>query len=286
VALCATSHLVSQSSLHEAEGIRLFLTGLYLPVTQLPSLVREKRMGLKGPPENMRGEIERSRREADPGRLLELALRGLEKHRFWLDLHLAMRDAFVKLGPSASDARTIHEHEVRSLIARLPGLFELEFVDGKPCASSETRAWLSSVSMSPSAAQTGGDAEGMSAFDNARAHLRAGRITDALSLVQGAVNQATDARARFIARLSLAEIAVDGRVKGLGVALLGELIREVIARDLVDWDPSLVARACGLYLRASLDEQCSEARLPFPRAEIHARLCMLDPVAAVAFGTL
>ncbi len=284
VGLCTTSRLMTQSNPHDLEGIRLFLTGLYLPVTQLPSLVREKRMGLKGPPENIRNEVERGRRETDPNRLLELAMRGLEKHRFWFDLHLAMHEALIQLGPTAEHAQTLHEHELRTLIARLPGLFELEFLDGKPCASSETRVWLESLSRTPSTAPLAVSNEETDTFEHARALLRGGKIKDALSFVQGTVNQATDARARFAARLVLATIAVEGKVKGLGIALSGELIREAMARNLAEWDPSLVARTCDLYLRAALDEPLHEARLPFSRAEIHARLCLLDPVAAVAFG--
>lgn len=282
IALCASSQLVRGSNPLEPEGMRLFLAGLYLPVTQLPTVLRDRRMGLKGPPEALRSELERWSRDGEPRRLLEMAFRELEKHRFWLDLHRALHDALGALGPSAADARTIHEHELRALMGRLPGLSELEFSDGKPCAGADTRQWIDSWSRVPTASAALLMDSDESTLDNARAQLRAGKTKDALSTAQGAVRHATDARARFVARLELAALALEGKVKGIGTAIAGELVRDALARDLADWDPALVARAYALYLRAVAEDPTPGAQLPFSRAEIHGRLSVLDPVAAAS----
>ncbi|MDQ3036552.1 MAG: type VI secretion system domain-containing protein, partial [Myxococcota bacterium] len=283
--LCTTAASLRTSRAHDAEGLRLLLAGLYLPVVQVPPRARERRTGLPGPATAMRADVDRFRREGDPVRLLEVATRALEKHRFWLDLHLAVSEALTAIGASALEGRDLHANEIRSLVARLPGLLDAEFSDGTPFVAAETRTWLDTLAGAPGHASSAASAESPIdlAMRDARELLRAGKTADALTRAQCAVRLATTVRERFVARIELAALALDAKVPAVALALSAELHRESITRDLAAWDAPLAARACGLYLRAAATER-NTALLPVPHAEVYAHLCLLDPAAAASLA--
>lgn len=281
-ALLAASAPLRATRAHDPEALRLFLAGLYLPVVQVPPTTRDRRTGLPAPATALRAELERSRAERDAARIVDVALRALEKHRFWLDAHHALHEALTRHGGLARDARDVHLHAVRALVARLPGLLDVELADGTPFASPDTRAWLEGLDRAPSAASARPTDEDASQIARREADelLRAGKTPDALGTAQRAVDLATTGRARFEARLELATLALDARLAAIALSVAGELHREALARDLAAWDPPLAARAAALYLRAAHAEK-GAAALPFPTAEVHARLCLLDPSAAL-----
>ncbi|UJR78601.1 type VI secretion system protein TssA [Sandaracinus amylolyticus] len=279
--LVSTAKSVRAASPSDLSALRLFFAGLHLPIAQVPAITKERRTAMPAPPAALRQEVERASHDVDPLRTIDLCLRALEKHRFWIDAHLTIQRALVARG--ARDVAELHAHELRALVARLPGLLEAEFADGTPFVAPATREWLDSLATGDVGLRSDDRAESPIdlALREAKETLRAGRTSDALGRAQQAVRLATTARERFVARLELAALALEAKAPAVALALSAELHREAIARDLAEWDAPLAARACALYLRACAAGS-EKGPLPFVPADVHARLCLLDPATAAS----
>ncbi|AKF08823.1 type VI secretion system protein TssA [Sandaracinus amylolyticus] len=279
--LVSTAKSIRAASPNDLSALRLFFTGLHLPIAQAPAITKDRRTAMPAPPAAMRQEIERAPHDADPMRTIDLCVRALEKHRFWLDAHVPLQRALLARG--ARDVAELHAHEVRALVARLPGVLEIEFSDGTPFAAPATREWLDSLSgdAGPRAETKTAESPIDVTLRDAKETLRAGRTSDALGRAQHAVRLATTARERFVARLELAALALEAKAPAVALALSAELHRDAIARDLAEWDAPLAARACALYLRACAAGS-EKNTLPFAPADVHARLCLLDPATAAS----
>jgi type VI secretion system protein VasJ len=213
---------------------------------------------------------------------------------FWFDLHRMVALAMDRLGVQFVAARETMGREVVSFVARNPTLPTLTFADGSPFADAATETWLaeetkkwagsSGGSAAPSAASAE-DEELAQRFEEARELVVGGKVAEGLSLAVQLASRGADARTRFRARLSVAKLAISGGKPEVARPILEGLLAEADRHQLEVWEPEL----CGTLLSALY--LCRKATSkPGPEEDsvwsaIFARLCRLDPAAALRLST-
>lgn len=233
----------------------------------------------------------------------------------WLDLQL--RTARLLEQAKATEALAAVKVEVAQLLSRLPGLVKLKFASGVPLASEETVSWCSSLaagragvvngsgSVSPAAMQAVPSAQA------AKPEVLPGEgppRTVTVVYTPVALPQSSDAdgpvpdelgagllelqvrlmrsgspRRRFELRIRVIDLCLrHGRLELAG-PLADALEQEVNTHHLDDWDPELAAVALRQKLVVERARPLRDGSAE-KRAQLWARLCMLNPSEAVALG--
>ena len=95
--------------------------------------------------------------------------------------------------------------------------------------------------------------------------------------------QEKSSRARFLRRSEAAQIMVDGGLEAIALPILKELLEQIEAHKLEDWEAGdTVARPMGLLYRC-LDKLGGDADM---KDSLYRQICRLDPVRAMAFPTV
>lgn len=97
---------------------------------------------IPGPNDHLRSRLTQLIAGTDYAATLAFAESQLMTGRFWLDLNFASFTALSHL-PDGQSAATAIAQETAALIARIPALTTLKFLDGTPFANEQTQAWLS-----------------------------------------------------------------------------------------------------------------------------------------------
>jgi type VI secretion system ImpA/VasJ family protein len=252
-----------------------------------------------GPTSAVRQELRRAVADGRWEEVVELADGALSRPdgRIWLDAHryaIQALDAIDRPG-AAQGCRSL----VRMVLQDFPDLLETEFDDGTAAADAKTRLWLQSegllglpasrtepdppplpdlASTPPSPAGAGGDQIDLTA--QAVALADAGRVQEAVTLLDRAMAAATSGRERFLLELHLAEICRRLKNDQLALALLEDLERKIDEFRLEAWENrELCARVFG-----SLHD-CLKARGASERLQqVYARLCKVDIRRAIQSG--
>jgi type VI secretion system protein VasJ len=205
---------------------------------------------------------------------------------FWLDLHRFAALALEKLGAPFMDARATVGREVVALLRTFPELAKLSFSDGTRFADAGTESWLdeeqaklgatAAVGSAALAEASDEDRELAERFENAREMVMSGNVADGLALAVTLAARGADARARFRAHLTVAELAVKAGKTEIARPTLEALLAEIDERGLEEWEPSLCAAAFSMMLScvSRADEEAEFSRL-------FARLSRIDPAAAI-----
>jgi type VI secretion system protein VasJ len=278
-ALLETALLMRAASPLDADALRVLLVALYLPMSASPPTTRGARTSLPPPPKLALDSIERSATDAAPDALVRDILSALERNRLALDLHLHLARALDRAGERGAAAKSVHAHELRGLVTRLPSLSSLEFSDGSPFATPPTREMFDELARGPAPALA--DAASPPLRETARELARDGRLPDALALASRARNEAPSGRARFEATLVLASIAEEARALPLAEELHASLLRELEERRIDAWDPDLAASALVAHLRFVRGAPGKEALAK----ALFGRLAVVDPTLALTFAT-
>jgi len=210
----------------------------------------------------------------------------------WLDLQRYVCAAMAKLGAQFDAAREVVMGLTAMLVRRLgEGVFELRFRNGTPLCSGETRMWVEAELASNRGGQSvpaGGAASNgklQEASVEARKLAGAGKLKEALQVLQQGLVGSTQGRDRFLWRLGMAQLCFDAQCLQLAAPLLEDCDEEIQRYHIDEWEPTLaVSLAQTLYrCRKSLT---LKDKAPPPEAmqrvrESFARLCQLDPLAAL-----
>jgi len=267
----------------DAAAYRVLRTGLWLHLAHPPPATGGK-TSIPPPPENLRASLGLMLQNQRWAALLEEAESALQQHRLWLDLHRMSAQALAALGGAHARAAEAVASEVRGLLARMPPLPSLTFNDGTPLADAQTKTWLQESVAPKPAARGGGDAGGddvpAEPVAEARKLLAAGQIAEGLAALQALVMSRPAGRARFKARLLLAQAAAGAGLQPVALATFEELDRESLAHRLDAWEPTLAAE-CLKGLVAASRALAQDPRGTSPElASQYQRLCRLDPAAA------
>jgi type VI secretion system protein VasJ len=214
----------------------------------------------------------------------ELALTG---KRHWLDLHRFTALAMTNLGGSFASAKSAVIAGTALWVKAFPELLELTFAGGTPFASPLTKEWIQAEVM-PSGGGAGGSgdsSEGAELLSKARSLAGGGKLDEALSTLDGLANGARSGRARFRARLAMAQALSGGQTVAAAEGIFDALLEEIDAGGIERWEPELAAECyrshlgCLKQLKKPNDPTVSQQT-----ALVYRRLCRVDPLAALKAG--
>jgi type VI secretion system protein ImpA len=212
--------------------------------------------------------------------------------RGWLDLQRYVLTACDALGGEYEAVRKSIHRVLRALLTDVPDLPSMTLMDDSPAANGETLSWLRSeglldgepeeVAAAPaSAASRPRTLAQRDPYDVARERVRAGDARGAVEFLIREAAQEKSARARFIRRTQAAEVMVGAGLEPVALPILRELVAQVEAHKLEDWeDGQTIAQPMGLLYRclARLDGNGSD------RQDLYVRISRLDPVQAIQLG--
>lgn len=233
--------------------------------------------------------------------LLQEAESQFEQTPLWLDTQRLVFQAMQNMGDDYQAAMAVVRTELLALLQRLQGLQELNFSDGTPFASPETRTWISEEVQAEGASQGGGapsapaapsraetDEDLVQALNEARAMGGKRQLKQAVASVWSVVETAGAAQTRFRRRLGVARFLTERKEFRLAVSLLASLDREIAAFRLEEWDPDLALECLRLHLtcqRALVRSEWKSSPEALRQAEdLYTRVARLDPRAALDMG--
>lgn len=206
--------------------------------------------------------------------------------RGWLDLQRYALTACERLGSEFANVASALRGALRSLLLDLPGLVDMTLMDDTPTANAETRTWLKGIvdseaeaaepAATPSDATYGRDPNGA-----AIAAVRAGRTDRAIASLMREVGSEKTRRGRFLLQTQLANVMVEANHHPVAQPILEELIAQVEAHKLEEWEAGeVVARPLALLYRC-LEKLDGD---PSARQALYLRICRLDPLQAMSFA--
>lgn len=230
--------------------------------------------------------------------LLEIAetVMGTPVGRGWLDLQRYTLMACQALGEEYAIVAAAIRSELRALLAAIPGLPTMTLMDDLPTSSGATLQWLreeqlvggdgaAEVAEPAEASMMSPDVrerEGRSAVDRAKAEVRAGRPEKAIELLMRALDREKSRRGRFLRQSELANVMVDAGFLQVAQPILQEMMTDIENHKLEEWEAGdLVARPMAL-LHQCLEKLDGDSGT---RQELYLRICRLDPLQAIGFGT-
>src|SRR3989442_911345 len=184
--------------------------------------------------------------------------------RGWLDLQRYELTACEMLGQDYQYVRGAIRGTLVGLLRDFPQLPDLTLMDDTATANVETRTWLQNggfLSAAGEAAETerarpeAAPAEsrprfGRPAFERAMDEVRAGQPQKGIELLTREAEQEKSPRARFLRRSEAAQIMVDTGLEAVALPILKELLEQIEAHKLEDWEAGdAVARPMGLLWR-------------------------------------
>jgi len=253
---------------------------------------------LEAPSAGQRTQLRGLMLDANWDQLLEIAetVMGTPVGRGWLDLQRYALMACQALGEEYTIVATAIRGELRALVAAIPGLPTMTLMDDLPTASGATLQWLREEQLvggegsgelaepaaAPMLSADAREREGRSAVDRAKAEVRAGRPEKAIELLMRALDREKSRRGRFLRQSELANVMVDAGFLQVAQPILQEMMTDIENHKLEEWEAGdLVARPMAL-LHQCLEKLDGDSGM---RQELYLRICRLDPLQAIGFGT-
>jgi hypothetical protein len=210
--------------------------------------------------------------------------------RGWLDLQRYAITACDELGTEFQSVGAAMRGALRSLLVDIPGLVDMTLMDDTPTANQETRKWLGAIVDVGGAARTpiadapndtGTGSRPRNGRQAALAEIRAGRTDRAIALLMREATTEKSKRGRFLVQTELANIMVESGHHTVAQPILEELLGNVEAHRLEEWESGdVVARPLALLYRC-LERTDGD---PSMRQALYLRICRLDPVQAMGFA--
>ncbi len=209
----------------------------------------------------------------------------------WLDAQRWAFEAAQALGDEFLPVMQVMRNALRQLLSTFPALPHAMLLDETPVANAETLAWLERAGLlrgiSARAGEGSSTLEGMPftphrpMLDRARAEMAGGRLDRGVALLMADVVRERNERARFLRRLELVTVLVDAGRADIAMPIVEQLLEQLERHKLDSWeDGGVVAQALVLACRAIDATDGSSGR----RRELYLRICLLDPIAALALA--
>lgn len=210
--------------------------------------------------------------------------------RGWLDLQRYALTACRGLGGPYDDVAAAIGDALRILLTDRPELPDMTLMDDSPTANAETREWLQDEGLLE--IDEDEEAEARRRRKRARSkrdvaerawdRVRAGHPQEGIQLLMQQAKQEQSARARFLLQSQATRIMVESGLESVAMPILNEMLQEIERHDLEAWeDGETVARPMALLYRCmeKLDAD------PHTREQLYERVCRIDPVQAMEFGS-
>ena len=107
------------------------------------------------------------------------------------------------------------------------------------------------------------------------------KLGEAIGFLTGRIDSTASRRGRFRLRLDLARLCIESGRKELAVPQLDQLEGEVDHFSVEEWEPELATEVVRLLWQCCAGKK-PVAALAERGKDIYARLCRLDPAAAVS----
>lgn len=206
----------------------------------------------------------------------------------WLDAQRFAVQAAAALGGDFASVHHVMLTALRQLLITYPGLPQATLLDDSSVANSDTQAWLEregllrAVTTSQSAPLEGTpQATRRPMLERARAEAAGGRLDKGVALLMADLARERSDRARFLRRIELVTILLDGSRADIAMPIVEEMLEQLDAHKLDTWeDGAVVAQALVLACRA-IDATDGDAR---QRSALYLRVCRLDPIAALTIS--
>lgn len=243
---------------------------------------------IPAPPDALVRELATHQERGNWDRLLLTCEVSLVGKRFWLDLHRLSALALTNLGKDFEAARDTVVAWTALWVKLYPAVIDATFAGGMPFASDVTKEWLAAEVM-PSAGGGGGGGsettEGSEAIAAARALLAGGKTEEALSALAELAGSAKSGRARFRARLAIAQALASGPSANIAEGMFEALSEELVQRGLETWEPELAAECYRAHLICLKQlRKPNDSSLAPQIAAVSRRLSRVDPLAALKLG--
>ncbi len=252
------------------------------------------------PATEQRQNLKRLAAEGNWGELLNLAVAvaGQPCGRGWLDVHRYLWNASNEMGYYAVAASVIAT--VRALLVDIPEVSGWTMSDDTPTANPDTQRWLEEMvipkppepapvqevapepepaiyAAAAPAGQNGTEPVEPDLPELAKDLMSRGHLNQAVQLLMRDAAQQPSGRARFQRRLQIAQMCAAAGQNKVAYPVLEELVKEIDDRRLEEWEASdMIAPPLALLLRY-LDEAGNQSM----RDQVFARLCRIDPIAAM-----
>ncbi len=212
--------------------------------------------------------------------------------RGWLDLQRYVLTACANLGAAYDHVASAIRGALAALLTDLPQLLDMTLMDDTPTANAETQAWLQreviphlgggaseeGTGRASTAAAEARKRLGRNVYDLAMSQVRQGQPQKGIQLLMQEAEEESSARGQFILRSHAANIMVDSGLQPVALPILEQLVQLVEKHNLEEWEAGeLIAKPLGLLYRC-LDDASR-------KAELHDRICRLDPLQAISFST-
>lgn len=231
-----------------------------------------------------------------------LAAAGAPCGRAWLDVQRYLWTASYNGGYQTLADTVVAS--VRALLHDVPELRNWTLDDDTPTANPETQAWLdemvvprtaemvhvesapeadpvetdSAFSMDMPTPEDQGEGRTPDAYELAEQFMRQGQVESAIQLLARDAAQQPSGRMRFQRRMQVAQLCMAAGLGDVAHPMLEQLAREMEQRNLEEWEAGeILAQPLALLLKCL--EKTSNSTVD--RAAIFARLCHIDPAAAI-----
>jgi type VI secretion system protein ImpA len=253
---------------------------------------------LVSPPTETRQNLKRLAAESNWEDLLRVAIAAVGEPcgRAWLDVHRYVWKAGSEAGYSAVASAVVST--LQGLLKDVPEIPTWTLNDDTPAANPETQRWLQETVLppppvaaaaepGPAAAYAAPEEKGSAAesavpdvLEIARDFIRRGQLSQGIQLLMRDAAQQPSGRARFQRRLQIAQLCMSSGQGKIAHPVLEELVKEIEQRRLEEWeDGEMLSPALALLL------QClGSGENNGNREALFARLCRIDPIAAMNFS--
>ena len=217
--------------------------------------------------------------EGEFEQVLERVEKLLREHPLWLDLQLLAVQALEGMGRRYRKAHRAVLAALSFLLQRDPELATTKNHKGEAFASDATQVWLSNE---VNAAAAAGKLDAVQEVgQEARKLVARGQLGDAMRLLTQRIEMTASRRGRFVLRLDLAQLCIEAGRMELAVPQLEQLEQEVTHFSVEEWEPEL-ATSVVRWLWQCCTGPHAVPSLAERSKDIYARLCRLDPAAAVS----
>ncbi|MEZ6037381.1 MAG: type VI secretion system protein TssA [Planctomycetota bacterium] len=222
--------------------------------------------------------LDKDLEEGEYERVLERTEALTVEFPLWLDVQLCAVRALEGLGRRYARARGALLASLSFLLQRFPALATDKNGSGRAHASQAARVWLANEVLGDGDEQQSGPAK---VGADARKLVARGDLGAAMRLLVQNIEGTASRRGRFVLRLDLAELCIEAGRLELAVPQLEQLEQEVAHFSLEEWEPDLATSVVRSLWRCCAGPDAVPS-LQARSKDIYARLCRLDPAAAVS----
>ena len=233
-------------------GYRLLRAVRWELMEKLPPAADGKTQ-IPGPSEQQRAFFQAALTQTDWAGTLQKAEAAFASggSHLWLDLQRVSATAAKSLGEPYKAVCDAILLDTAAFVKRLQGVAELKFADGSPCASDATKEWLAKEAapvLSQGGAQStvaaGGEEDALvRERRDVDALVAAGKIEDALDLLQRAINSSSNERDNFNRSIAMGALLIKAKQPDIALSLLEALGEKIEQYKLDKWEPELSVEA-------------------------------------------